>query len=292
VSTVAALLGEGAAALAEAAIENPRFEAGLLLGAATGRTRVRLASLPTEAVAGSDAERYRTFVARRAAREPMAYVLGRAEFWSLGFAVGPGVLVPRADTETLVEAATRAFPDRARALRVLDLGVGSGCLLLSLLHHFPNAHGIGTDTSPRALAYARLNAERLGVDPRADLVQTGWARGVDGPFDIVVSNPPYVRSGEIDGLQPEVSRFEPRAALDGGPNGLDAYRAILPELPRLLSPDGSAFLEIGRGQDAQAAAMATGSGLSVGLHRDLAGVTRCLELCAVRRPAYGPPPSC
>ena len=141
-STVAALLAEGTAALAAAGIENPRFEAGLiLLGAATGRTRTRLASLPTEAVAASDAAQYRAFVARRAAREPMAYVLGRAEFWSLGFAVGPGVLVPRPDTETLVEVATRAFPDRARALRVLDLGVGSGCLLLSLLHLFPNARG-------------------------------------------------------------------------------------------------------------------------------------------------------
>ena len=136
-STVASLLAEGTAALAAAGIENPRFEAGLLLGAATGRTRTRLASLPTEAVAASDAAQYRAFVARRAAREPMAYVLGRAEFWSLGFAVGPGVLVPRPDTETLVEVATRAFPDRAvRALRVLDLG-GLRLLLLSLLHPSP-----------------------------------------------------------------------------------------------------------------------------------------------------------
>jgi release factor glutamine methyltransferase len=281
VSTAAALLAEGAAALAAAGVENQRFEAGLLLGAATGRTRARLASLPTEAIAASDAAQYRAFVARRAAREPMAYVLGRAEFWSLGFAVGPGVLVPRPDTETLVEAATRAFPDRARALRVLDLGVGSGCLLLSLLHHFPNARGIGTDTSPRALAYARLNAERLGVDPRAELVETAWAQGVDGPFDIVVTNPPYIPSAEIDGLQPEVSRFEPRATLDGGPDGLDAYRAILPGLRRLLSPDGSAFLEIGRGQDAQVVPMAAGQRFSIRFHRDLTGITRCLELYLV-----------
>jgi release factor glutamine methyltransferase len=278
VSTVAALLAEGAAALAGAGIGNPRFEARLLLGAATGRTRARLAGLPTEAVAASDAAQYRAFVARRAAREPMAYVLGRAEFWSLGFAVGPGALVPRPDTETLVEAAARAFPDRARALRVLDVGVGSGCLLLSLLHHFCNARGIGTDSSPRALAYARLNAESLGVDPRAELVQTAWARGVDGPFDLIVSNPPYIPSGEIDGLQPEVSRFEPRAALDGGPDGLDAYRAILPELPRLLSPDGSAFLEIGSGQEARVVPMAVEHLPSCSLHRDLAGIARCLEL--------------
>jgi release factor glutamine methyltransferase len=278
VSTAAALLGEGAAALAAAAIENPRFEAGLLLGAATDRSRGRLASHPDEPVAASDAEQYRAFIVRRAAREPMAYVLGRAEFWSLGFAVGPGVLVPRPDSETLIEAATRAYPDRARSLRVLDLGVGSGCLLLTLLHHFPNARGIGTDTSQRALAYARLNAERLGVDPRAELVEALWAQGVDGPFDIVVSNPPYVPTGEIDGLQPEVSRFEPRAALDGGPDGLDAYRAILPELRRLLSSEGSAFLEIGRGQEVQVVLMAAGKVTSVRWHRDLAGVTRCLEL--------------
>jgi release factor glutamine methyltransferase len=282
VSTVAALLGQGAAALAAAGVENPRSEAVILLGATSGRTRARLvAGFPTEAVAASDEEQYRAFVARRAARAPMAYVRGRAEFWSLGFAVGPGVLVPRADTETLVEAATRAFPDRARALRVLDLGVGSGCLLLSLLHHFPNARGIGTDTSPRALAYARLNAERLGVDPRAELVETAWAQGVDGSFDVVVTNPPYIRSAEIDGLQPEVSRFEPRAALDGGPDGLDAYRAILAELPRLLSPDGSAFLEIGSGQDAQVVPMAAGKLFSIRFHRDLPGITRCLELYLV-----------
>lgn len=283
-ATVAALLAEAAAALRAAGIERPRAEALILIEAATGRDRARLVANAGAPVAPADAGRARDLAARRAAREPMAYVLGRAEFWSLPFAVGPGALVPRADTETLVEAALRAFPDAARPLRVLDLGVGSGCLLLTLLRHFREARGVGTDASPRALAWARANAERLGVGRRLTLLRTEWARGVDGPFEVVASNPPYIPTGEIDGLQPEVARFEPRLALDGGPDGLDAYRAILPDLPRLLAPDGAAFLEIGQGQGAALTALAAVEGLDGRLHRDLSGIARCLEL---RRRALG-----
>lgn len=277
-SSVEALLAAGAAALAPAGIERPRFEARVLLEAATGWSRTALLAVPERPVAASDEERYRGWLDRRAGREPIAYILGRAEFWSLTFAVGPGVLVPRPATETLVEAALRAFPDRGRPLRILDLGVGSGCLLLTLLHHLGNARGVGIDTSDRALAYARLNADRLGVEARAELRAADWHAGLEGSFDIVVANPPYIPSAEIAALQPEVSRYEPRAALDGGADGLDAYRAICPALPALLDPDGSAFLEIGAGQEPEVApiAMAGMGGLTV--HRDLAGIARCLEL--------------
>lgn len=277
-STAAALLAEGTAALRAAGISQPRSEARLLLEEATGLDRVALATAPARRIEAAAAGAYRTLVRRRAAREPMAYLLGRAEFWSLDFAIEPGVLVPRADTETLIEAAVRAFPDRDLPLRVLDLGVGSGCLLLTLLHRYPNARGIGTDTSAVALRLARRNAARLGLAERAALVVTCWAEGVAGPFDLVVANPPYIPSAEIDALQPEVSRFEPRTALDGGPDGLDAYRAILPELPRLLAPGGLALTEIGQGQHAELVPMAGALGLSVALHRDLAGIVRCLEL--------------
>lgn len=277
-SSAGELLALGRAALKAAGIERAGAEARLLLEAATGLARTVLATEPAMPVDAPAADAYRAFLRRRAAREPMAYLLERVEFWSLDLAIEPGVLVPRADTETLIEAARRAFPDRNVPLRVLDIGVGSGCLLLTLLHLYPQARGVGTDTSPTALALTRRNAERLGVAGRMELATTRWAEGVAGAFDLVVANPPYIPTGEIDGLEPEVSRFEPRTALDGGPDGLDAYRAILPELRRLLVADGVALVEIGRGQEAELVPMAVGLGFSVLLHRDLAGIVRCLEL--------------
>ena len=215
----------------------------------TGVDAARLIGLSTAEVADGDVERYRSWIARRAAREPFAYIVAHAEFWSLDFVVGPAVLIPRADSETLIEAVTQRFADPEQPVRVLDIGVGSGCLLLALLHQFPIAQGVGTDTSADALAVARLNAEGLGLANRARLELSSWAQGVAGPFDIVLSNPPYICSGDIAGLEPEVARFEPRAALDGGPDGLDAYRALLPEIPPLLAPGGALFLEIGKGQE-------------------------------------------
>jgi release factor glutamine methyltransferase len=208
----------------------------------------------------------------------MAYVRGRAEFWSFDFQVEPGVLVPRADTETLIEVATRVFPDFHQPLRLLDIGVGSGCLILTLLRLYPAARGVGTDTSLEALSLTARNAARLGLSERLELRPTSWAEAVPGPFDLVVSNPPYIPTGEINGLQPEVSRFEPRVALDGGPDGLDAYRAILADLRRLLAPSGVALLEIGRGQEDALAPLAAAGRFSVAMHRDLAGIKRCLEL--------------
>lgn len=277
-SSAGELLALGRAALKAAGIERAGAEARLLLEAATGLARTTLATEPATPVDALAADAYRALLRRRAAREPMAYVLGRAEFWSLDFAIKPGVLVPRADTETLIEAALRAFPDRKVPLRVLDIGVGSGCLLLTLLHLYPYARGVGTDTSPTALALTQRNAERLGVAGRMELAASRWAEGVTGAFDLVIANPPYIPTGEIEGLEPEVSRFEPRAALDGGPDGLGAYRAILPELPRLLVADGVALVEIGCGQEPELAPLAARLCLSVELHRDLAGIVRCLEL--------------
>ncbi len=277
-TTVAALLEEGAAALSPAGIERPRFEARVLLEAATGASRAGLLAHPDRTVAACDAERFRGWLARRARREPLAYVLGRVEFWSLDFSVGPGVLVPRADSETLIQAVLAAFHDRSRPLRILDLGVGSGCLLLTLLHHFDLASGIGIDRSTAALAYAQRNAEALGVVARVELRVGDWIEDVDARFDVVVANPPYIPRGEIDTLQAEVSRHEPRGALDGGGDGLDAYRVILPALPALLGPGGAAFLEIGRGQEQALLPLATAIVGACRLHHDLAGVDRCLEI--------------
>lgn len=226
----------------------------------------------------SDATAFDAALARRCAREPMSHILGVREFWSLDFAVTPAVLDPRPDSETLIEATLAELADKSRAWRILDLGTGSGCLLLALLSELPHATGLGIDASPRALGVALANAARLGLAGRAQFAERDWRQGLEGSFDAIVANPPYIRSGEIDLLQPEVARYEPRAALDGGPDGLDAYRAILPALPRHLAEGGVAVLEFGMGQTAAVAEMAQNAGFSVTIRRDLGGRERGLVL--------------
>jgi release factor glutamine methyltransferase len=214
-------------------------------------------------------------VARREAREPIAYITGGKEFWSLNFTVGPGVLVPRPDTETVIEEALRLVPDRSAPLRIADLGTGSGAILVAALKEFPNASGIGFESSPQAFSYAAANAARL-IGSRAAIRQADWTEA-EGPFDLVFSNPPYIPSAEIESLDPDVSHFEPRAALDGGPDGLAAYRALAELLPRLLIQGGHALLEIGAGQ-ANAVASLFGSLQMLRIGPDLAGVPRCVIL--------------
>jgi len=210
----------------------------------------------------------------------MAYILGEREFWGLTFKVTPAVLVPRPDSETLIEAALELLPDRTRRWRILDLGVGSGCLLLTLLREFPEAIGVGIDASPEALAVARDNAQSLGVAGRVTLVednwrQPGWPERLAGPFDLVVSNPPYIEAAAIDGLMPEVAHFEPRLALDGGPDGLDAYRAIAAAAPKLVTRGGWLAVEVGEGQSPEIAGLFAVAGLaSKAPWRDLGGIER------------------
>lgn len=272
------LLREGAERLAQAGIDGPRFEARLLLELATGLAREQMVIAPERRVGVIEAQAFRSLVARRATREPMAYIRGRTEFFGLDFAVDPGVLIPRADSETLIEVARLAVPDEAAPLQLLDLGVGSGCLMVTLLTLFPNARGIGTDTSEAALAVAEKNAHAHGVADRLDLRHACWAQGVSGRFDIVVSNPPYVGSTEIAGLAADVATFEPLSAIDGGPDGLAAYGAITPDLSRLLAKHGVAVLEIGRGQDVTLVPWFTSQGFAVRPFRDLSRIVRCLEL--------------
>jgi release factor glutamine methyltransferase len=266
-----------AARLAEAGIEEARAEAWLLLAAATGRARAELvAGLSLDLGLAAQA-RLEELLRRRLAREPMAYILREKEFWSLPFAVGPEVLIPRPESETLVEAALARIPDRAAPLRILDLGTGSGCLLLALLFELPNATGIGVDASAAAVAVAEANARRLGVAHRATFLEREWGRGLDGPFDLIVGNPPYVRQPDWPGLQPEVRDFEPPAALLAGADGLEAYRALAPDSVRLLATDGVLVLEIGQAQGDAVTAILAAHGLDVVEHRrDLAGIERCL----------------
>ncbi|HUO89601.1 MAG TPA: peptide chain release factor N(5)-glutamine methyltransferase [Rhizomicrobium sp.] len=265
--------------LADAGVSSPRLDARLLWEHAK---RIEMSALVargrTEAIFGK-------LVARRANREPLAYITGHKEFWSLDFAVGPGVLIPRPETETLIEQMLRLVPDRGAPLAVLDLGTGSGCLLVAALRELPLAHGIGIDASAEALAWAERNIAAHKLEGRASLIETAWIEEAAPGFDIVLCNPPYVPTADIRGLEPEVERYEPRAALDGGRDGLDAYRALAPRIARLVRPGGHAFLEIGLGQDAAVADLFRQARLEVAqIAPDLAGIPRCI---VVRRAQSG-----
>ena len=260
--------------LTAAGVASPVFDARLLVEAAAGVVRLDILTDPYRKVAPDAVARLDALAARRAAREPLAYILGRASFWSLDFAVNAAVLTPRPDTETVVHAALAGLPEDAPT-RVLDLGAGSGVILLSILHARPLAQGVGVDKSPEAVAVARANAETLGLDGRARFVVGDWGAGLDGSFDAVVSNPPYIASAEIAGLEPEVAVHEPRLALDGGADGLHAYRKLMPDVFRLLRPGGRFALEIGLGQGDAVSALARAAGLDPELVRpDLTGIGR------------------
>jgi release factor glutamine methyltransferase len=261
--------------LEAAGVEAPRREASLLLARAAGLSAASLIADP-EASLGEKAERVEAFARRREAGEPLSRIEGRREFFGHDFLVTPGVLDPRPDTETLVEAALAAFGPR-EALRVLDFGVGSGAILGALLSEWPKATGIGVDASPAAAGTARANLAALGLSERASVRVGLWGEGLDGPFDVIVSNPPYIRSGDIEGLAREVRAYDPRLALDGGADGLDAYRALAPEIFRLLAPGGRYFLEIGEGQGDDVVAILKAAGLRLSeRRRDLAGIERVL----------------
>jgi release factor glutamine methyltransferase len=276
---------ELAETLAAAGIENGRSEAWLLLAAATGRTRADLVAGRQGTLRAEDDARLARLAARRLAREPMAYILGEREFWSLPLQVSPAVLVPRPESESVVEAALALVTDRTAPLQILDLGTGSGCLLLALLSELRHARGQGVDRSAAALAVARGNAVRLGLADRAGFREGDWGQGLEGPFDLIVSNPPYVARADAASLEPEVRAFEPEQALFAGDDGLEAYRALLPHCARLLAEDGIACLEIGQGQGPAVTLEAQRCGLRLaGSWPDLAGIERCL---AFRKAASG-----
>lgn len=274
-----------AARLLAAGNDSAELDARLLLAAAAETDEEAPILVPGAALSAAAAARLEGFLARRLAGEPVARILGRKEFWSLELEVGPATLVPRPETETVVEAALAALPPAARQgpLRIADLGTGTGAILLALLTELPNAHGVGTDLALAALAVARRNAARHGLSDRAGFVAGDFGTALAGPFGLVVSNPPYVATETISTLAPEVREHGPRLALDGGPDGLDAYRVLAADLPRLLAPGGVLVLELGAGQEAAVTLLLAQAGLAPHLsaRRDLAGVARALV--AVRR---------
>lgn len=265
--------------LGRAGIEQPRRDARLLVAQAIGAAVAQTVARPERALSAPEQAALEALVVQRAARRPMAHIIGMREFWSLDFKVGADVLTPRPDSETLVEAVLATIADRTAALRLLDLGTGSGCLLLALLSELPAAHGIGIDASAPAAALARDNALGLGLDRRAAFSVGDWTSGLSGRFDLIISNPPYIATGDIDALMPEVGRYEPRMALEGGLDGLDAYRALIPGLAARLAPTGLIALEIGAHMGELVLEIARQRGLAIlSRHRDLAGIDRCLLL--------------
>ncbi|NTU77152.1 MAG: peptide chain release factor N(5)-glutamine methyltransferase [Alphaproteobacteria bacterium] len=260
--------------LAAAGVDHPALDARLLIGHALGCDRAQLMMQSRRVLTDEEIAAILKLIERRARRVPVARILGLREFWGLPFGLNEATLEPRPDSETLIEAALRIPFSNGR---LLDLGTGTGCLLLALLHEWPEATGMGVDIAPRAVEQARANAERLGLADRATFRVNSWADGVTERFDLIISNPPYIASGEISGLMPEVRDYDPRAALDGGSDGLDVYRHLIPRLPRLLNPQGAAIFEVGQGQATAVADLLRQSGFpDVATCRDLGGVERCV----------------
>ena len=259
-----------AAAKLEPISQTSRLDAELLMAHALGvaREEMLLAQLDRETPTVFD-----PLVERRLRHEPVAYIVGRRAFWTIEIEVGPGVLIPRPDSETLIEAAVEHFGSGGPA-RILDLGTGPGTLLLAALDRWPSATGVGIDRSEAALAFARRNAERLGLAARAEIRCGDWAEGLDERFDLVLCNPPYVEEGAP--LDPEVAQWEPAAALYAGADGLDAYRRLAPALAPLIAPGGVACIELGAGQAEAATRLFEAQGFAVSTRRDLAGIHRCL----------------
>jgi release factor glutamine methyltransferase len=278
--TVAAARRALAAQLRAGGIESPELDARILVGHALSLDHAGLAAAGSRSLTAAEEGDIAGLCRRRLAHEPVARIVGNKEFWSLPLRVDASTLVPRPETEMVVAATLAAVAEggsSARALRIADIGTGSGAILLALLTELPNAFGIGSDASPGALARARDNARRLGLSraARVACVACDLAAALRGPFDVIVSNPPYIASNEIARLPPEVRLFDPRLALDGGPDGLDAYRAMAPRSATLLAAGGWLLLEVGAGQAADVLAIATGAGfVECAVHRDTAGLER------------------
>jgi release factor glutamine methyltransferase len=262
-------------------IDSAELDARILVGAALGLDLTGVIAAASRLVTQDESTRLEDFVRRRLAGEPVARLLGAKEFWGLPLQLSTETLVPRPDTETVVELALemmRAAPDPDRRLRIADIGTGSGAILLALLSEWPEACGIGTDISHAALRIAAANAARLGFAPRAGFVACDYAAALSGSFDLIVSNPPYIRSAEIGLLATEVRDYDPRSALDGGADGLDAYRALIPQAAKLLAHGGVLVVEAGQGQSAQIEGLMTAAGLTLQgpPKADLAGIRRAV----------------
>ncbi|QDH16158.1 peptide chain release factor N(5)-glutamine methyltransferase [Swingsia samuiensis] len=271
------LLHHATTILEKAGIEDARREARLLLSWVLEKG---LGSLfLVKSVSLEDEEKYQNLVMRRAQHEPLAFITGEVGFWTLDFYTSPATLIPRADSEALIEAVLKIIPDKQKDMSFLDLGTGTGCLLLSALSEYVNAWGVGIDLSPEAASLAQKNAKRNHLATRSFFVAAHWESPMIGQFDLVFSNPPYVKSADIEGLMPEVSTYEPARALDGGEDGLDAYRVLLENIPRVLTPNGYVVFEVGVDQIDDVCVLGQRQGFKEVLRQnDLGGIPRALVL--------------
>lgn len=270
------------ARLQAAGFEEPALDARLLVGAALGLDLTGLVTQAARHLTPEEAVRLDGYAQRRLAHEPVARILGVREFWGLPFRLSEATLVPRPDTETVVELALEIFRERAiagRRPRIADIGTGSGAILLALLHEIPEAFGVGTDLSLTALDTARGNAAALGLADRAAFVACSYAAALQGPFDLIVSNPPYIPAGEIPKLSIEVREHDPHLALDGGNDGYDAYRALIPQAAERLAPGGALIVEAGQGQAADIETLMAAAALLIDRppKADLGGVPRAVS---------------
>jgi release factor glutamine methyltransferase len=263
------------------AIDSAELDARMLVGAVLGLDLTGMIAAANRPVTAEEAARLEQFARRRVAGEPVARILGHKEFWGLSLQLSAATLVPRPDTETVVELALeigRGYSHRAGPVRIADIGTGSGAILLALLSEYPDAYGVGTDISVAALRTADANAVGLGLKPRAAFVACDYAAALSGGFDLMVSNPPYIRSADIAGLAAEVRDHDPLRALDGGADGLDAYRRLVPQAARLLAPGGALVVEVGQGQSGEVQGLMTAAGLMQArpAKADLAGIRRAV----------------
>jgi release factor glutamine methyltransferase len=270
-----------AARFKSSGIDSGELDARMLVGGALGIDLTGMITAANRRLTTDESSRLDKFAGRRLAGEPVARILGHKEFWGLSLNLSPATLVPRPDTETVVEMALEMLRAEARAnrpLRIADLGTGSGAILLALLSELPRANGVGTDISAEALQIASGNAARLKLSDRATFVACDFAGGLSGVFDLIVSNPPYIRSADINALAVEVRDHDPRAALDGGADGLDAYRALIPQAARCLAPGAALVVEAGEGQSSDIEALMTAAGLTTAgpPKADLAGIRRAV----------------
>ncbi|MDD3182267.1 MAG: peptide chain release factor N(5)-glutamine methyltransferase [Alphaproteobacteria bacterium] len=264
--------------LAHVGVDNPSLDTRLLASHVLNCDRVGLIANPERDLTEMEFGQIETLINRRAQREPVARILGEREFWGLSFAMNEATLEPRPDSETLIQAALNAVSKPEDTFSILDLGTGTGCLLLAFLSEWPLATGVGIDLSPQAVAQATANADRLGFSDRATFRSGNWAEGTTQSFDLIISNPPYIPSADIKCLQKEVKLFDPIRALDGGKDGLDPYRSIIPKLANILNPEGFIFFEVGIHQAPKVAQYLCAAGfLSVTTTRDLGGIERIVH---------------
>ena len=262
-----------------AGIAQPISDARILLGHSLNKPNERFYGRESDVIKSEYLDDFSSKILRRCKREPVSKIIGVKEFWSLDLLVSPYVLDPRPDSETLIEAAVKQFPDKNRILNILDLGTGSGCLLLAALQEWPHSYGLGIDIDSRCIEIAKINAKRNELDDRAKFQTGNWASNLDEKFDIILCNPPYIPTNKIAKLNEEVRLYEPTIALNGGQTGLDCYVELAAQFSNLLSSDGLIFLEIGFGQKKQILGIMRSNSLKlIKIEKDLAQIDRCLIL--------------